>query len=223
MSRGLRQAPGGFLYHVLNRAVARLPLFEKPADYAAFWRVLAEALEKCPLRTLAFVLMSNHWHFVLWPQGDQDRSHFCRRLAHTHSMRWHAHYHTSGTVHICQGRFKAFPVGTDGLTNGAHRVGIEKYIISLFLAFGLIRVGVESPPHDMDHTSTSSTKRSRKPPPMAARTQGGIGGSVGPSSRAAGSARGGTEGGGTGSASATARASRWLNGARATATSAGVW
>jgi putative transposase len=53
MSRGPRQAPGGFVYHVLNRAVARLPLFEKPADYAAFLRVLAEALDECPSESFA--------------------------------------------------------------------------------------------------------------------------------------------------------------------------
>jgi putative transposase len=113
MSRGPRQAPGGFVYHVLNRAVARLPLFEKPADYAAFLRVLAEALQKCPMRILSFVLMPNHWHFVLWPEGDHDLTNFCRWLAHTHSMRWHAHYHTSGTGHIYQDRFKSFPVESD--------------------------------------------------------------------------------------------------------------
>jgi putative transposase len=45
MSRGPRHAPGGYVYHALNRAVARLPLFEKPADYGAFERVLAEALD----------------------------------------------------------------------------------------------------------------------------------------------------------------------------------
>jgi putative transposase len=28
-------------------------------------------------------------------------------------MRWHAHYHTSGTGHLYQGRFKAFPVEAD--------------------------------------------------------------------------------------------------------------
>jgi putative transposase len=113
MSRGPRQTPGGIVYHVLNRAVARLPLFEKPADYAAFVRVLAEALDECPMRILAFVLMPNHWHFVLWPERDRDLTNFCRWLAHTHSMRWHAHYHTSGTGHIYQGRFKSFAVESD--------------------------------------------------------------------------------------------------------------
>src|SRR5690242_19626296 len=91
MSRGPRYTPDGIVYHVLNRAVARLPLFEKLADYAAFVRVLAEALDEQPMRLLAYVLMPNHWHFVLWPEQDQDLSPFCRWLTHTHSMRWHAH------------------------------------------------------------------------------------------------------------------------------------
>ena len=67
MSRGPRQTPGGIVYHVLNRAVARLPLFEKAGDYAAFLRVLSEALDECPMRILAYVLMPNHWHLVLCP------------------------------------------------------------------------------------------------------------------------------------------------------------
>jgi putative transposase len=101
------------VYHVLNRAVARLPLFEKPADYDAFMRVVGETLDRQPMRILAFVLMPNHWHFVLWPARDGDLTSFCRWLTHTHSMRWHAHYHTSGTGHIYQGRFKSFPAETD--------------------------------------------------------------------------------------------------------------
>ena len=113
MPRRPRQAPGGIVYHVLNRAVARLPLFEKPTDFEAFLRVLAETLEKFPMRILSFVLMPNHWHFVLWPEHDGELSTFCRRLTNTHSMRWHAHYHTSETGHIYQGRFKSFPVESD--------------------------------------------------------------------------------------------------------------
>jgi hypothetical protein len=34
MPRHSRAAPGGYVYHALNRAVARLPLFEKEGDYA---------------------------------------------------------------------------------------------------------------------------------------------------------------------------------------------
>ena len=74
MPRTARNAPGGLVYHVLNRAVARLPLFEKDGDYEAFERVLALAMEKHPTRLLAYCLMPNHWHMVLWPRADGELS-----------------------------------------------------------------------------------------------------------------------------------------------------
>ena len=91
MPRSGRQAPGGLVYHVLNRAVARLPLFEKDGDYQAFERVLLEALDKHPTRLVAYCLMPNHWHLVLWPLEDGELTALVRWLTPTHSMRWHAH------------------------------------------------------------------------------------------------------------------------------------
>lgn len=110
MPRGSRHTPGGYVYHVLNRSVARLTLFQKDADYGAFERVLQEAHQLFPIRILAYCVMPNHWHFVLWPEKNGDLTAFVRWLTHTHVMRWHAHHETSGTGHLYQGRFKAFPV-----------------------------------------------------------------------------------------------------------------
>jgi hypothetical protein len=62
LPRAARYAPGGFAYHALNWAVARLPLFENDGDYEAFERVLALALDKHPIRLLGNCLMPNHWH-----------------------------------------------------------------------------------------------------------------------------------------------------------------
>jgi hypothetical protein len=36
-----------------------------------------------PRRVVCFVL-SNHWHFVVWPQNDGQVTNFFRWLAHTH-------------------------------------------------------------------------------------------------------------------------------------------
>ena len=66
------------MYHVLNRAVARLALFEKDADYEAFERVLAEALDKHPTRLLGYLVMPNHWHLVLWPRAHGELTDFVR-------------------------------------------------------------------------------------------------------------------------------------------------
>jgi putative transposase len=68
-------------------------------------------------------IMPNHWHLLLWPRGDCDLTDFCRWLTHTHSMRWHAHYHTAGTGHIYQGRFKSFAVEDDD-----HLYAVARYV-----------------------------------------------------------------------------------------------
>jgi putative transposase len=115
MPRRARTIVGGYVFHVLNRANGRLRLFKKDADFAAFEHVLVEAHERLPLRILAYVLMSNHWHFVVWPKlgKPSDVSEFFRWLTVTHSQRWHAHHGTSGMGHVYQGRFKSFPVAAD--------------------------------------------------------------------------------------------------------------
>jgi putative transposase len=68
MPRRLRHAAGGYVCHVLNRSVGRATLFPKAVDFEAFIRVLTEAHERLPIRLLAYCIMSNHWHLVLWPK-----------------------------------------------------------------------------------------------------------------------------------------------------------
>jgi hypothetical protein len=84
MPRRLRFGSGGFVYHVLNRAVGRPTLFHKVGDYAAFLEVLAQAQDFVALRLLAYCLMPNHWHLVLWPQegghARKSRAGNCERL-----------------------------------------------------------------------------------------------------------------------------------------------
>lgn len=123
MARPLRTALGGFVYHVLNRANARMKIFERDADYLAFERILAEAQDRVPMRILAWCLMPNHWHLVLWPQRDGALSDYMRLVTLTHAQRWHAHRATAGTGHLYQGRFKSFIVQKD-----AHFLTVCRYV-----------------------------------------------------------------------------------------------
>src|SRR2546421_1056738 len=113
MSRRLRCALGGYVYHALNRGAGRATLFHKDGDYAAFETVLAEAGDEVPMRLLSYCLMPNHWHLVLWPEKDQELSEFLRLLTVTHTQRWHAAHGTAGTGPLYQGRFKSFPAQQD--------------------------------------------------------------------------------------------------------------
>lgn len=110
MGRPHRAALGGYVYHVLNRANARLTICEGPADYEAFEKVLLEAVERTKTRLLAYCVMPNHWHLVVWPRTDGELSRFVGWLTLTHTQRWHAHRHSAGEGHLYQGRFKSFPV-----------------------------------------------------------------------------------------------------------------
>ena len=115
--------PAGTCFHVINRAVARLTLFEKADDYEAFERVLVEAHKRFALPIFAYIVMPNHWHFVVRPKVKTQVTDFLRWLTHTHTMRWHAHYKTEGTGHLYQGRFKTFPIEEDG-----HLLAVLRYV-----------------------------------------------------------------------------------------------
>ena len=73
MPRTARKAPGGIIFHVLNRGVGRRGIFEKDEDCAAFERVMAHALEAVPVRLLSYCLMPNHWHLLLCPEDGTGR------------------------------------------------------------------------------------------------------------------------------------------------------
>jgi len=107
MSRVARVAPGGVVFHVLNRGVGRMKLFETDGDYAAFERVLEETLAVRPTRLLAYCVMPNHWHLMLWPRTDGEMADFMQRLTITHVRRWVEYRRVVGSGHVYQGRYKS--------------------------------------------------------------------------------------------------------------------
>jgi putative transposase len=113
MPRSLRTDVGDIVYHVINRANARLPIFQSPNDYHLFEDVLTEAKERTNMRILSYCIMPNHWHLILHPKNDGDLSRFTGWLTMTHTQRWHAAHDSIGTGHLYQGRYKSFPVQTD--------------------------------------------------------------------------------------------------------------
>ena len=113
MPRIARVAPGGMVYHVLNRGVGRMRLFLSDADYAAWECVILETLPLAPMRICAYCWMPNHWHLVLWPEKDGQLSTFMQRVTNRHTQRWQRAKRRVGYGHLYQGRFKSFPVESD--------------------------------------------------------------------------------------------------------------
>jgi REP-associated tyrosine transposase len=134
MGRPHRAAEAGYVYHVLNRANARITIFEDDADYEAFEKVLAQAVARTESRLLAYCVMPNHWHLVVWPRKDKELSEFAGWLTLTHTQRWHAHRRSTGTGHLYQGRFKSFPMQDD-----AHFYTVARYVERNALRANLVR------------------------------------------------------------------------------------
>ncbi len=123
MPRIPRVDVGEEIYHVINRANARLPIFFNEEDYKLFEAILEEARKKVDMRILAYCLMPNHFHLVLYPRQDGDLQKFMQWLTLTHTQRWHTINKTIGTGHLYQGRYKAFLIQGD-----RHLFSVIRYV-----------------------------------------------------------------------------------------------
>ena len=113
MPRRRRVCPAGVVFHVVNRAAKRARLFEDPADYAAFERVLRVALQRFDVDLFAYCMMPNHWHFVLSTRQAGALPRFMHWLTTTHARRWQGLRGLDGQGAVYQGRYKAIAVGPD--------------------------------------------------------------------------------------------------------------
>lgn len=133
MPRIARIAPGGEVYHVLNRAAGRFRMLRGERDFLAMEGIIAEARERVPIRILGYCLMGNHWHFVVWPREDGEVSAFFKWMTHTHSVRWRVSHGTVGDGALYQGRFKNFPV-----QRGESLETVLRYVERNALSAGLV-------------------------------------------------------------------------------------
>lgn len=123
MPRIPRVDVGGEIYHVINRANARLPIFFKKEDYELFESILEEVQDKFEVGILAYCLMPNHFHLTLQTHKDNDLQKFMQWLTLTHTQRWHTQNGTIGTGHLYQGRYKSFLIQGD-----KHLLSVIHYI-----------------------------------------------------------------------------------------------
>ena len=123
MPRVRRFLQDGLVYHVLNRGNRRSLIFKDAADYEGFLTTLVDAMEQVAMRLLAFCLMPNHWHLVLWPNTGHDLSNYMQWMMNAHVRRYHGRYGTWGLGHLYQGRFKSFPIET-----GHHLLIVLRYV-----------------------------------------------------------------------------------------------
>jgi putative transposase len=124
MARSIRIDVGNEIYHVINRANARLPIFFQEDDYQLFQKILQKGKDKFGMRIIAYCLMSNHFHLVLYPRKDGDMQRFMQWITLTHTQHWHIKHKTIGSGHLYQGRYKSFIIEK----NDRHLLAVIRYV-----------------------------------------------------------------------------------------------
>ena len=113
MPRVARVAVGDMLYHVINRANNKARIFDSDNDYKHFESLLQEGKELIDMRLVAYCIMPNHWHLVLYPKKNTDMGEFMRWITTTHVRQRRVQTNSVGYGHLYQGTYKSFPIETD--------------------------------------------------------------------------------------------------------------
>lgn len=98
-------------YHVYNRGHNKQAIFIDYKDYARYLKRLKEYLKKHNVTLLAYCLMPNHIHLLLYQNGEESIDRFIHRVHTAFTMYFNKKYERVGAVF--QGRFKAKLIETD--------------------------------------------------------------------------------------------------------------
>lgn len=131
MTRPRRVTLGEHVYHVLNRGIHRQTLFATADDYSHFQALMRRAAARTPMRVLAYCLMPNHWHLVLWPWHDNAVSAYIQWLACTHACYFNRQHGLTG--HVYQGRFRDV-----GVRDERHLLTLLRYVEANPVRAGLV-------------------------------------------------------------------------------------
>lgn len=118
-------APNAY-YHIYNRGVEKRSIFIDNEDYAVFLNLLKRYLSNEPardkngreypwlhkdLQLLAFCLMPNHFHLLIYQQEPNTMTKLLQGVATSYTIYFNKKYKRVG--HLFQGRFKASMITTD--------------------------------------------------------------------------------------------------------------
>ncbi|HIC32497.1 MAG TPA: hypothetical protein EYO76_11320 [Flavobacteriaceae bacterium] len=92
-------------YHIINRGVAQMRIFEEPADYEYFEELMCFYAKSYHITIHNYCLMSNHYHILLEIQSE-NLSKFMRQLNMNYSIYFNKKNKRVG--HLWQGRFKSW-------------------------------------------------------------------------------------------------------------------
>ena len=125
MARQLRIQYPGAVYHVLARGDRREDIVHDDSDREMFVATLAEVCKKTGWQVLAWVLMDNHYHWLIrTPQPNLVEG--MKWFQNAYTRRFNARHKLWG--HLFGGRYRAIPVQASGDGAGDYLKTLMDYI-----------------------------------------------------------------------------------------------
>ncbi len=135
MARIPRQDGPGTWHHVMNRGVAKRPLFEDREDQRFFLARLARQVRLGCIEVHAFCLMTTHFHMLVHsPTGKLSEA--MRRVQNEHSRQFNRRHKRDGT--LIRGRYFSKPV-----LSLSYRQTLVSYIDANPVKAGMVRISSE--------------------------------------------------------------------------------
>ena len=104
-------------------AIIARPCSHTIDDFIVFLSLIAEAACRVPMRILAYCVMRNHFHLLLWPYAGDDLPRFMHMLMVLHINRHRYRHPPESPGHIYQSRYTNVIV-----EHGRSIVSVAKYI-----------------------------------------------------------------------------------------------
>lgn len=131
MPRRARLDAPGILHHVMVRGIEGCPIFRDDQDREDFISRIRQRVKKTGTKILAWVLMSNHVHLLIF-SGPRGISEFMRSLLTGYAIRYNLKYQRSG--HLFQNRYKSIVCEED-----PYLLELVRYIHLNPLRAGIVR------------------------------------------------------------------------------------
>lgn len=114
MTRQRRRQSDSNVYHVMIRGAKRFAIFKEESDYDRFLTYVFQAKEQSNVKVLAYCLMTNHVHLLLYGKS-QDVSVFMQKVQSRYAIYFNSRFSEVG--HVFQGRFRSEPVDDEAYYN----------------------------------------------------------------------------------------------------------
>ena len=109
----------GHPQHIIVRGNNRDVIFNHRNDYLFFLDKLGDAIEKYECHLHAYVLMTNHVHFLMSPQTDVGISQVMQTVGRSYVQYFNKKYRRTGT--LWEGRYKASLIGSEAYALTCYR------------------------------------------------------------------------------------------------------